>query len=346
VHSIVVDQHQPTTLYGAGRGSEGGVWKSGDSGLHWRPASSGPASTIPELLFDPRGRAHAVGLGAPVRRSADESSWYVLDHPDGAVTVVSDLTVDPSLPTELAWINDVPQWWESNEVWLSSDDGRTWEDVTPAASQHDSAYEVQVLEFDCAGTLYAMGRFGRLYRRAAGAPHWLTSLGPWNTPRELVPDPRNPAVLHATDNLSYFRSLDGGRTWSSHGAGLSGAHSFDALTVNPSDTDELLVLASANPRTRRCYRSVDRGASWAAVGAGLPARDLVCLAVDPAVAGRVLVGTLQDGAFLSVDHGVSFVPWSEGLPDVPVHSIAFDPTRPALVWISTAGGGLWKRALP
>ncbi len=346
LHSIVVDPQDPTTLYGAGRGSRGGVFESQDSGLHWRSANRGLASTIPELSFDERGRAYAVGLGVPVRRSADEAIWHVLDHPSGSTTWVSDLTIDPRSPRTIAWIDDVPSWWEPNEVWLSSDDGRTWEDATPPASHHEAAYEARVIQFDGEGTLYAMSRFGRLYRRASGDSFWYTLPAPWGSPGDLVPDPHDPTVLHATDDGTYYRSLDSGRNWSSSGTGLSGAYSLDELTVDPIDTNVLFVLAFADSTTMRAYRSIDRGTTWTPIGAGLPHQGLACLALDLIVPGRLLVGTLHDGVFLSVDDGTSFVPWNEGLPDVPVYSIAFDPTRPTVAWTSTAGGGLWERPLP
>src|ERR1700759_1261132 len=81
-----------------------------------------------------------------------------------------------------------------------------------------------------------------------------------------------------------------------------------------------------------------------------------CIAVDPRVPARVLVGTLDDGVYVSEDAGATWRQDERGLADRRVMSVAVSPshqeggvsvlyagTEPSNLYRSTDGGRSWQR---
>jgi len=336
--SLVLAPTSASTLVAGGEGGHGGIWRSTDGGLRWEHASAGPSTPIPDLCFDGAGRVYAVGLGVPLRRASQVPPWEPLNYDGGATSTATSLSVHPGDPSTIAWLAESPEWWIFDRLQVSTDDGVTWQHVTPPPAM-SSTWEVRQVAFDSEGTLYAGSQNGDLHRTTDLGAVWQTLDAPWALLRELVPDPLDPDRLHATDNGAYYRSSDRGITWTRHGIGPHAARLPVDLTVSSASSDELSVLAGQ--LEKQLYQSSNGGTSWIAVGAGLPAVGLTRLAVDPTRPARMLVGTAGAGAWLSLDGGSSFVPCDAGIENTAVVSIAFDPLAPGRAWLSCADGRLF-----
>ena len=185
-------------------------------------------------------------------------------------------------------------------------------------------------------------------------------------------------------------SDDGGATWRrsstglpitcSHIASVDTCPDFPAYAVDPFDPNRRWVaFTSPAPGNFTLFVSTDAGASWQV--AELLPDGVLALAADPAVPGRLLIGT-YGGLIESTDGGQSWIPlgdlpdtavvrqlardgatwyaatvvagifrsldggahWTrlEGVPDHDNPTIAIDPRRPAALLTAFRGQGLWR----
>lgn len=112
----------------------------------------------------------------------------------------------------------------------------------------------------------------------------------------IVFDPRNADMIYVGASDGFFRSTNGGQSWERRGGGLRLASSVSAITVNPSNPDEVYL---ADYNHGGFYRSDDRGRNWEMLGIGdLPSQRLLTLASDPADGSRVYVGSFSGGVYV------------------------------------------------
>jgi hypothetical protein len=170
--------------------------------------------------------------------------------------------------------------------------------------------------------LYAVASNKFAYVSADAGAHWLVSLqpAPVGTPpgtglyllSSIAFDPADPSgnsyyltsramnMIDGAGKLSplpesfghLYKTIDGGRTWTSPGAGAGGLPFVPALAiaVDPGDTNTLYLGTALG-----LYRSLDRGGTWSRFGAGsLPLVEVTDLCISPA-SKRLTVATYGRG---------------------------------------------------
>jgi hypothetical protein len=188
---------------------------------------------------------------------------------------------------------------------------------------------------------------------ASGAP-W-TSNGPTGgIVNAVAVDPTVPTTVYAgTNGGGFFKSLDGGVTWSPISTGVANVAGtvVSGLAVDPVTPARLYATASAGVNAGgftqnggfSVYESTDAGANWAST----PIEVLVeALALAP---GTLLAGTLDGGMWRSTDGASTWNEANTGLVNTVVNELAVDATPGAVysgttrqgVVRSTDGGGTW-----
>ncbi|MBI2381895.1 MAG: PKD domain-containing protein [Gammaproteobacteria bacterium] len=115
------------------------------------------------------------------------------------------------------------------------------------------------------------------------------------------------------------------------------------IAVDPSNTQRVFATRGVFSGGH-LYRSTSGGTSWTAVGSGLPNVPANSVAIDPLDGQRVFVGT-DIGVYESADGGASFQPFSAGLPlGLVVSDLEIDDAPHVLV-AGSYGRGAWKVAL-
>jgi photosystem II stability/assembly factor-like uncharacterized protein len=181
---------------------------------------------------------------------------------------------------------------------------------------------------------------------AARAVVW-TSAGPTGgIVKALAVDPSDPQRVYAgTNGGGFFRSLDGGLSWSAINEGVAAPATFmvTAISVDPLDPSRVYASVHNGPEGG-VFRSVDGGASWSFEDLGAPVYAVAAagnpLAPDTVYAG---VGNLL---YRSSDGGTSWTAVSE---TGYYPSITVDPTDPRTVYAggtrhvrkSIDGGATW-----
>ena len=293
---------QPDVFYFGG--ADGGIWKTVDAGLTWKPLfQDAPSISIGALAIAPSNpNIIYIGTGQP------ESRYDIVDG-DG--------------------------------LYRSDDGGETWKSIGLTDTRHIGRIWVDpkdpnVVVVAALGHVFGPNEERGVFRSVDGGQHWDrvlyvdTSTGAI----DLAADPANPAVMYAAtwqDRswpwLAYFipqrgpgsgiwKSTDEGKTWTRlAGGGLpAGDLGRIGLAVAPGSAGQRVyaLIESGDDEKTGVYRSDDGGANWKDEGRD----DLVSsyfdrLTVDPKDPDTVYVANRSVAR--STDGGKTFK-WFKGAP--------------------------------
>ncbi len=327
--SIAVAGHpeRPLDYYFGATG--GGLWKTTDGGITWRPVTDGQigsssvgsvavAESDPDVVWMGTGEGQLRGnvmQGDGIYRSTDGGiTWShaglresrviprIRIHPDDPDTVFAAVLGDP--------YGDTPE----RGVYKTSDGGRTWNRVL-FKSEKAGAIDLAMDPND-PQTLYAT--MWQVYRR----PYRLWSGG--------------------LDSALY-KTTDGGLTWSeltrNPGLPASGPLGKMGVAVSPVDSDRVYLLIEHE--AGGLYRSSDGGSTWIHVTGN---REIwqrpfyfMRLAAHPRDRDGLLV--LSAGLWKSLNAGATYQRIRTAHSDQ--HDIWIDPRDPNRMIVGNDGGQRW-----
>jgi photosystem II stability/assembly factor-like uncharacterized protein len=314
---------QPYTYYFGATG--GGVWKSEDGGLNWRPISdeyfkTGSVGAIAVSEYDPN--IVYVGMGeAPIRgnvshgdgmyKSLDAGkTWKRIGLED--TSQISRVRIHPRNP-DIVYVAALGHVYGSNEqrgVFRSQDGGETWENIL----YRDDKTGCIDLVLNPSNPRIIYAAFWEFFR----TPYSLSSGGPGG---------------------GIFKSIDGGDTWTeiSRNSGLpKGLLGKTGITVSPANPDRVWAIVEANDGGVFC--SDDGGQTWRKMNEERRLRQRAWyysrIYADPKDAETVYV--LNTGFYRSVDRGRTFS--SIRVPHGDNHDLWIDPENPNRMINSNDGG--------
>jgi photosystem II stability/assembly factor-like uncharacterized protein len=238
---VAVDPSNAETVYAGGLG---GLFRSIDSGSHFRMLSSMPVRCLaidpaaPTTLYVGSGYtfdATTASAGTVHKSTNGGASWSDLNT-TSLVDGIASLVLDPRRPgivyAGASIYYDYPGYppapRTAHEALIGTDDGGVdWSRLLPGSG----IVEVRALAVDPQlGTVYA-GTGNSVFRSGNFGADWTRSeIGLGLTVagiQALVVDPANPTTLYAGTNLAgVFRSLDGGSTWTPMNDGLFDDETF------------------------------------------------------------------------------------------------------------------------
>lgn len=185
---------------------------------------------------------------------------------------------------------------------------------------------------------------GQIYTSTDGGQHW-SRLDGFNRPGlyidNLIVDPRDSDKLYAAAHRhkepgGFFRSTDGGATWSE--AGELKTEAIHSLTQSASEPDILVVGTN-----RGIFRSEDAGASWRQLPTSATPGliNVESLAVDPRDANVVYAGTWYL-PYKTTDGGNTWEIIKNGIiDDSDIFAIEIDDRNPDHV-IASACSGIYE----
>ena len=151
-------------------------------------------------------------------------------------------------------------------------------------------------------------------------------------------------VYVGTENGSFFRSLDGGATWSANlASGTLPGIMITRIDTHPANASDV-VLTVANFGNRHVFRSADAGATWRDIDGGrLPDAPHHALLVRHDQPGELWVCN-DVGVFMTGDGGASWVNASGNLPPAMVVDLVYHVASKTLL-AATYGRSIWRLRL-
>lgn len=304
----------------------GGVWKSSDGGLRFKPVFDKHNQSIGAIAVDPQNpKTVWVGTGEAWTRnsvSVGDGIYKTVDGGDNWQRVglenterIARIAIDPKNP-DTVFVCALGHLFDDHEdrgVYRTSDGGKTWKQVLAGAK--DTGCADLSLDPQNPETLYAA--LWQVRRR----PDFFTSGGP---------------------RSGLFKSTDGGLTWKPLRKGLpEGNLGRIAVAVAPSKPS--LVYATVEAKRTALYRSDDAGESWretnsSATVTGRPFY-FSLLVVDPSNPERVYkpgftLGISDDGGKTMGGGGMGF----GGNIHPDLHALWVNPKNSEELVLGTDGG--------
>ncbi len=209
-----------------------------------------------------------------------------------------------------------------NVVFRSSDQGQSWEAISPDLTRNDPAHQ---------------GPGGQPYtNEAAGGENY-------NTLMYLVASPHEQGVLWAgSDDGLVHLTRDGGQNWANvTPAGMQEGivNSIEVSPHNPATAYVTLMRYKFMDLTPYVYKTTDYGQQWTLVTNGFddPNGFPRVVREDPARPGLLYAGT-ETGLYLSVNGGQLWERFQLNLPVVPINDLGF---RANDLIAATAGRAFW-----
>lgn len=314
----------PPVIYAGA--AAGGIWKSVDGGITYKPVFDEHPQSIGALAVDPSGGEtvwagtgescvrNSVSVGRGIYKSTDAGQTWQCMGLTGSERIAR-IIVDPK-NRNTVYVAAAGHLWDDSEergVYRTTDGGETWKRmlyINPSTGCSDLAMDPQEPHIIYAG----MWQFRR-------QPDFFTSGGPGS---------------------GLYKSLDGGETWRELKNGLpAGEKGRIAVAVAPSRPGRVYALVEA--KKTALYRSDNAGESWEEVNASanIQARPFYFahLAVDPADYQTVykpsfLLGVSRDGGKSFITRGMS----TSGSVHPDMHAIWINPRNPCQIILGTDGG--------
>ncbi|MCE2531279.1 MAG: glycosyl hydrolase, partial [Acidimicrobiia bacterium] len=304
----------------------GGVWKTSDAGISWRPITDGFVATS--------------SVGAVAVSESDPNVVYVGmgEHSIRGVTTS-----------------------HGDGVYRSTDAGRTWKHMGLAPTRTISRIRVHPADPDLVyvaaqGSPFAPTPERGIYRSADGGENWELVLHvDENTgASDLAMDRTNPRILYASmwdhdrdpwyirsggPGSGFWKSTDGGDTWEEINAGLPEMMGKTAIDVSPADPDRVWALIEAEADVDGVYRSDDGGESWTLVSSERQLRGrawyYIEIYADPL--DRETVYVMNSPFLKSIDGGRT---WETiQTPHVDHHDLWINPFDGQVMLSANDGGG-------
>ena len=252
--------------------ASGGVWKTEDAGVTFRPIFDGQDSySIGVVTLDPN-NPHVVWVG-----TGENNAQRSVAYGDG--------------------------------IYKSVDGGGSWTHMGLAESEHIGKIIVDprdsnVVWVAAQGPLWDSGGDRGLYKTTDGGESWekVLDISEHTGVTDLVMDPRDPDVLIAAawqrqrkvwtlvsggPESGLYKTTDGGATWREITRGLPTSVDVGryGLCLSPANPDLVYAVVEAQYEAGGFYRSTDRGESWRRVNdwtsRGNYYQELICDPVDP-----------------------------------------------------------------
>ena len=193
----------------------------------------------------------------------------------------------------------------SQHVWKSTNEGQTWQRISPDLTRHDPA------------TLGPSG--GPITLDQTGVETYATvfTLAPSSIAGSVIWAGSDDGVVHVT--------RDGGKSWTNvTPADLPPFTRISLIDASPHDAGTAYLAGNRYQRSDRApyvYKTSDYGKTWTKIVNGIPSTDFPrAVREDPKRKGLLFLGT-ETGFYVSFDDGGVWQPLQTGLPVTPVHGI-------------------------
>jgi photosystem II stability/assembly factor-like uncharacterized protein len=258
------------------------------------------------------------------------SSWSMLAFPKRTFGEVGAILIDP-LDSEHYLVGLVGT--SDAGLFESFDGGISWKAVPTL-----SGFSVRALAASASDpSRFVAGTTQGVYLSTNSGHMWTRISDPGNLEMlgitAVAIDPKHPDTIYAGTTHLPWKTVDGGKTWSSIHSGMIDDSDVFSIYINPQTPDQVFASACSG-----VYSSANGGEFWRKM-MGIPNthRRTHVIRQDPTDPGIIYAGTTL-GLFKSINHGVTW----QHLNGEQVNSLAFDPAKPSDMYLALEDEGVWK----
>ncbi|HKI06163.1 MAG TPA: glycosyl hydrolase [Thermoanaerobaculia bacterium] len=361
----------PLTIYVGAAG--GGVWKSTDGGLAWKPVFDDHAQSIGAIAIDPKApKTVWVGTGESWTRnsvSVGDGLYKTTDGGDSWQRVglenterIARIQVSPQ-DGNTVWACATGHLWGSHEdrgVYKTTDGGKTWKKVLYVDADtgcSDLSVDPQDPSIVFAGmwqfrrnpwSFHSGGKGSGLYKSTDGGDTWRqleTGLPAGEKGRVAVAvAPSRASVVYAlveAEETALYRSDDVGESWRQVNTSFNmqvRPFYFAHIVVDPTDFNTVYKPGLMLTVSTDGGKTFNAAISLSNFGAG-PHSDHHALWVNARNPNEILLGT-DGGVYMSYNKGVQ---WRhlKTLPVSQFYHVSYDMSRPYRVFGGLQDNGSW-----
>ena len=221
----------------------------------------------------------------------------------------------------------------SGDIFRSRDGGRTWQALPGMHGKSVRSFAM----FARDSRIMVAGALDGVFRSTDGGDAW-QRISPANHPEiknieSLAMDPRSPDVIYAGTWHLPWKTMDGGRTWTSMKQGIVDDSDVFSIIIDQHEPSVIYLSACSG-----IYKSENAGEQFHKIqGIPFSARRTRVLHQDPVNPAVVYAGTTE-GLWKTVDAGKT---WRRTTaPNLIVNDVLADPRRPSHVLLATDRSGV------
>jgi len=274
----------------------------------------------------------AGAMNSLLFKSSDAgANWEILTFPKRHLSELTSILVDPDDPNHylVGLISS-----DGGGLYTSSDAGKTWSLIKEISTLgvRALAYAPSQHSRFVAGTAHG----GVMLSDDAGKT-WTRASDPSNSEMDSITavafDAKDPNIFYAGTSHLPWKTMDGGKNWSSIHTGMIDDSDVFSIYVDPVNSQNILASACSG-----IYASGDRGDLWRKL-MGIPntSRRTHVIRQDPTVSSVIYAGTTT-GLYKSLNSGAAW----KTLTGTQANSMAFDPTNPQIIYMALQYEGIGK----
>lgn len=336
-HRLLIPDSLPNRIYSA---NDGGIDLSEDKGRTWINRSNGLAVTMYYDMDVCQKDGMSFGGGAQDNGTLITTTGQPNDHFEILGGDGGWIVFDPQDPRHL-----YASYYNFNIFRFRAN---TFRDVSPATDQSEKNFVWMcyiAMDPNAPRTVFT-GTY-RVWRTKNDGIKWSPVSPPLDGGRISAIEialKNSSRVYVGTENGGFFRSLDGGDTWSANlaSATLPG-HAITRLVSDPRNANVVFATV-ANFGHSHVFRSRDGGETWEDIDKGqLPDVPHHCILMPNDKSNRLFVCN-DTGVFVSLDAGETWANLSRNLPNAMVVDLAYH-LKDRMLSAATYGRSIWRLAI-
>lgn len=353
ISDVAVHPRHPSVWYVAT--ASGGLWKTENAGTTFAPIFDSQASfSIGAITIDER-MPSTVWVG-----SGENNSLRSVPYGDGIYKSIDDgrtfrnmglknsehigrIVIDPR-NSDVVYVAAIGPLWSGGGdrgLYKTTDGGTTWERILGGgewAGVNDIQMDPRNPDLLLASTFQRQRRvWGQIHGGPESALHRSTDGGKtWTKVRTGIPSgdlgriglaisPADPDVVYATIEANgttggFFRSTNGGASWSRMSARTGLGLFYQEVFADPNDRDRVYMVET------RTSVSEDGGRTWTTVPGDNKHVDDHVVWIDKTNSDHIMIGS-DGGLYESYDRGANWR-WMSNLPLTQFYTVALDNAKP------------------
>jgi len=311
--------------------TDGGLYFSTNKGTNWSNINSNLNLTqFYRIASDPLNDKHIIGgtQDNGTQRTTGALLWNVSFGGDGGEVCFHSKNTQRILAET-----------QSNGVRRSDDGGLNWVVSTSGLTGTGAWIAPIVSHPDSSGIFYTARQ--QVFKSTDYGASWIPlSSGTSGVIRELALSKRNSKVMYASSNNLFFKSTNGGVTFTSQGTNQF-SRIITSINVHP-DSSDLVLLSLSGFGGGHVYKTKNGGVNWTDVTANLP--DIAVndgLIFYPGFATAYYLAATDVGVFVSDDYGNKWTELAAGLPNTVAMHLDYN-TASGKLRVATHGRGVWE----